>query len=101
MRFYDRPITVVSAHAIYRLPTSPGVYIPRHWTELPLYVGQSVNVRARLRQHSRRAPWWPDVCDVAVLHVAREDLDAVELWLIRWLEPENNLAGLEHLRRSA
>lgn len=53
-------------------PFYPGLYVCRNGSGVPIYIGQSKNVPARLKEH-RRKKWWPKVDSVAVCPEAHED----------------------------
>lgn len=48
-------------------PFYPGLYIFRNATGAAIYIGQSQNVPQRLKEHKRRARWYPKVSSVKVL----------------------------------
>lgn len=71
----------------------PGVH-PEEDIE-SIYVGETGNLRARLRAHSRK--WWwiaivPDLCEFDS-HSTRKDAEAMERNMIRWYQPAMNRAG--------
>lgn len=48
-------------------PFYPGLYIFRDADGTPIYIGQSKNIPQRLKEHKRRARWYPKVSSVTVL----------------------------------
>jgi predicted GIY-YIG superfamily endonuclease len=48
------------------------VYVLRDAAGVCLYVGQTTQLRKRLRRHARTQPWWSEVAAVQVEQVARD-----------------------------
>ena len=56
-----------------------------------LYVGQSGDLPARIRQHTRTQPWWPTVTEVrAMVEPNSASASELETRLIRELRPAHN-----------
>jgi hypothetical protein len=84
-----RPVPVQYPSGVYFLIAGPDV----------VYVGQAVNVYARIAQHMRDPG---KMFDRALYMVVPEsDLDGVEMSFIRALRPRLNRKGLEKIRRGA
>lgn len=59
-----------------------------------LYIGQTNNLRRRLREHRRLAPWWPDALQVLYVGAtSREVAVRSERNLIAELNPLHNIVG--------
>lgn len=56
-----------------------------------IYVGQTINLPARIQQHSRK-PWWVEVNRITTEHyTSRDDALQRERALIRELDPRHNV----------
>lgn len=72
------------------------VYVAYAADNTVLYVGRTKDIRRRLLQHRRLAPWWQYATHVLYLPVERGEAEATETAMIRAGEPIFNVQ-----RRSA
>jgi hypothetical protein len=79
------------ADASYLLQPCRRGYVYRLWgATTVIYIGQTVNLRARMDAHAKDKPWWPEVRAVEYTVVSTGKLDRVEREQIRLWSPEHN-----------
>lgn len=87
-----------------RVARDKGFRVYRCWAEdgTLLYVGQTAEGTARLRQHETGTPWWPEVASVSWERFSsREEMDEAERAAIRAESPVHNVRDKADLVRVA
>ena len=74
------------------LPNLPGVYIFEDKNKTPLYIGKSVNIKTRVKQHLRQAPFIPLAKKVNYIETPNDTIAILlEAELIKTYTPKFNI----------
>lgn len=67
------------------------VYVLRNDAQQALYIGTTRSPYRRMREHSLRQPWWPEVERVGwLLYPDKSSVLSAEAELTRWFRPLHN-----------